>query len=82
MLRPNDTTLDNASLDGPDWGEDLFDNSAEFADNPEPRCPCVLLLDTSQSMSGEPIAALLSGLQVFRDELLAVPLARSASKWR
>ena len=76
MAESNDTALDNAPLDGPDWGEDLFDNSVEFADNPEPRCPCVLVLDTSQSMSGEPIAALNRGLRVFRDELLAVPLAR------
>ncbi len=76
MTPPNDTALDNSPADGPDWGEDLFDNSAEFADNPEPRCPCVLILDTSQSMDGEPIAALNHGLQVFRDELLAVPLAR------
>src|SRR6185437_8991278 len=75
MMPPNDTAVDNAPLDGPDWGEDLFDNSAEFADNPEPRCPCVLILDTSQSMAGEPIAALLRGLSVFREELLAVPLA-------
>ena len=73
-MPPNDTAVDNAPLDGPDWGEDLFDNSAEFADNPEPRCPCVLILDTSQSMAGEPIAALVRGLHVFRDELLAMPL--------
>jgi len=75
MKPPNDTAVDNAPLDGPDWGEALFDNSAEFADNPEPRCPCVLILDTSQSMAGEPMAALLRGLNVFREELLAVPLA-------
>jgi uncharacterized protein YegL len=76
MRKPNDTAVDNAPVEGDDWGEDLFDNSAEFADNPEPRCPCVLLLDTSRSMAGEPIAALLRALHVFRDELLAVPLAR------
>jgi len=28
--------------------------SSEFADNPEPRCPCLLLLDTSESMQGGP----------------------------
>lgn len=76
MGKPNDTAVDNVPLEGDDWGEDLFDNSAEFADNPEPRCPCVLLLDTSQSMAGEPIAALMRGLLVFHNELLAVPLAR------
>lgn len=31
--------------------------AAEFADNPEPRCPCLLLLDTSVSMRGHLKAA-------------------------
>ncbi len=47
----------------------------EFAENPEPRCPCVLLLDTSGSMSGEKIAALNKGLQIFKDDLLQDNLA-------
>lgn len=76
MTPPNDTAVDNSPVDGADWGEDLFESSAEFADNPEPRCPCVLILDTSQSMAGEPIAALNRGLHVFRTELLAAPLTR------
>ena len=29
--------------------------ASEFADNPEPRCPCLLLLDTSGSMDGRAI---------------------------
>ena len=36
----------------------------EFPDlvsNPEPRCPCLLLLDTSGSMSGRPLAELNEG---------------------
>lgn len=41
----------------------------EFADNPEPRCPCVLLLDTSGSMSGAKISELNSGLQTFVEAL-------------
>lgn len=49
--------------------------AVEFADNPEARCPCVLLLDTSGSMEGEPILALNQGLRVFRDELCKDPLA-------
>lgn len=48
---------------------------AEFVDNPEPRCPCVLLLDTSKSMSGKPIEELNAGLKLFRDELLEDELA-------
>lgn len=42
----------------------------EFVDNPETRCPVILLLDTSQSMSGEPMEALNQGVQVFREEVL------------
>ena len=34
----------------------------EFADNPEPRCPCLLLLDTSESMGGAPIGELNDAL--------------------
>lgn len=34
----------------------------EFADNPEPRCAVVLLIDTSRSMEGEPIKELNKGL--------------------
>jgi len=48
---------------------------AEFVDNPEPRCPCILLLDTSGSMGGAPIAELNTGLLTFKDELLADALA-------
>lgn len=48
---------------------------AEFAENPEQRCPVVLLLDTSYSMSGAPIAELNEGLATLRQELLNDPLA-------
>jgi len=54
--------------------EDAFDG-AEFVDNPEPRCPVVLLLDTSKSMTGKPIEELNAGLQLFHDELLEDELA-------
>jgi uncharacterized protein YegL len=46
-----------------------------FAENPENRCPVVLLLDNSGSMNGAPIRELNEGLQVFRDELSADSLA-------
>jgi len=48
---------------------------AEFAENPEPRCPCLLLLDVSGSMSGRPIAELNAGLVAFKDELMADAMA-------
>jgi uncharacterized protein YegL len=50
-------------------------DSIEFADNPEPRCPCVLLLDTSGSMSGARIAALNDGICVFQWEVARDSLA-------
>ena len=58
------TTVDQVPLDGD-----------EFVLNPEPRCPCILLLDTSGSMNGSPIAELNTGLQTFKDELVADSLA-------
>lgn len=52
-----------------------LDEVVEFAENPEPRCPCVLLLDTSGSMQGNAIAALNQGLQSFQEELSKNSLA-------
>ncbi|WP_088242536.1 vWA domain-containing protein [Calothrix rhizosoleniae] len=52
-----------------------LDEVVEFAENPEPRCPCVLLLDTSGSMHGEAIEALNQGLLSFKDELINNSLA-------
>ena len=52
-----------------------LEESVEFAENPEPRCPCVLLLDTSGSMQGSPIVALNHGIRAFRDHLVRDPLA-------
>jgi uncharacterized protein YegL len=46
-----------------------------FAENPEQRCPCVLILDRSSSMNGEPILQLNAGLVTFKDELAADSLA-------
>ncbi len=53
-----------------------LEEMVEFAENQEPRCPCVLLLDTSGSMHGEKIGALNEGLRAFRDDLLRDPVAR------
>src|ERR1035441_1043763 len=48
----------------------------EFAANPDPRCACVLLLDTSGSMDGPPILALNQGLQAFQADIQEDPLAK------
>lgn len=52
-----------------------LEDAIEFAENPEPRCPCVLVLDTSASMQGEPIEALNHGLVTFRENLIKDPMA-------
>jgi uncharacterized protein YegL len=49
--------------------------AVEFAENPEPRVPCVLIVDTSTSMQGPRIDELNKGLESYRDELQADALA-------
>lgn len=48
----------------------------EFADNPEPRVPTILLVDKSSSMHGKKIEALNLGIEQFHRDLSADPLAR------
>jgi len=47
----------------------------ELVANPEPRCACLLILDTSGSMQGQPIAELNAGLVTLKDELMADTMA-------
>lgn len=60
-------------------GYDSFDfghqPEVDFALNPEPRCPCLLLLDVSGSMSGSPIQELNGGLRGFKEDLTSDDLA-------
>lgn len=55
--------------------EQISFETNDFASNPEPRCPCVLLLDVSGSMNGRPLDELNAGLTTFREELSADALA-------
>ncbi|MBG1271860.1 vWA domain-containing protein [Nostoc sp. WHI] len=41
----------------------------EFVENPENRCPVILLLDTSGSMAGQPIQELNRGLAGFKEDV-------------
>lgn len=52
-----------------------LEESVEFVINSQPRCACVLILDTSGSMEGKRIDTLNAGLKTFRDELAADPVA-------
>src|SRR3989304_10123016 len=46
-------------------------SAVEFAENPEPRVPCVLIVDTSTSMQGPRMDELNAGLKFYQKELLA-----------
>lgn len=48
----------------------------QLAENPDPRAPCLLLLDASASMSGGKIRALNEGLELFRQDVMNDELAR------
>jgi len=52
-----------------------FEPPKEFFDNPEQRCACVLLLDTSGSMAGQPISAVNDGIRAFKEALMTDELA-------
>lgn len=48
----------------------------DLIDNPSPRCPVAMVLDTSGSMSGQPIDQLNAGIELFLDEVKRDDLAR------
>jgi uncharacterized protein YegL len=50
----------------------------ELVNNPTKRCPCLLVLDTSSSMDGEPIAELNQGVAQFIRELQNHDLASAS----
>ena len=56
-------TVNNDDID------DIIEVTDEFVDNPESRCPCVLILDCSASMMGTRIAALNEGIALFKEEV-------------
>ncbi len=72
--RQRDKTM-NDFEQKPYTASSFTDDAGLFADNPDPRCPVVLLLDRSGSMSGEPLRQLNVGLKRLRDELQQDPLA-------
>jgi len=59
----------------PDYIDQVPFADAEFALNPENRCPCLLLLDTSGSMEGHRIDELNRGVSELRSQLLADEMA-------
>lgn len=62
-------------MDQVPFGSATFSQAEIFAENPEPRVPCLFVLDVSGSMLGDPIRQLNDGISSFRDELISDPLA-------
>lgn len=60
----------------PEFGAAFLPALKDAALNPEPRCPSLLLLDTSGSMSGERIEQLRIGLEAYQRELSSDSMAR------
>ncbi|MHB8596828.1 MAG: vWA domain-containing protein [Ktedonobacteraceae bacterium] len=58
-----------------DFDSDFDDVDVALESNPDPRCPCILLLDTSSSMAGAPVAALNAGLQTLQQDIRKDDLA-------
>jgi uncharacterized protein YegL len=57
--------------------EDILQKAAreKLIENPESRCPCVLLVDTSGSMRGDPIDQLNMGINTFLEDVKKDSLA-------
>jgi uncharacterized protein YegL len=76
-LVESDNPIQNHAISPRNMEQNPFTDSAPgFAENPEPRCASVLLLDVSGSMGGVPLQQLQEGLSVYKDELFADTLAR------
>ena len=60
----------------PQYADDIpLQDMVEFAENPEPRCPCVIVLNNCDWQSSESLAALNQGIQMFKRALENDPLA-------
>ena len=64
----------------PDYIDQVPFADAEFALNPENRCPCLLLLDTSGSMEGARIEQLNQGVADLRSQLIGRRYGRKACR--
>lgn len=64
-----DEFFDSISNDSTVKPNNDFIYKPEITENPDPRCPVVLVLDTSGSMEGEPIKELNAGIETFKREI-------------
>jgi len=59
---------------------DFILSQEELIENPDPRIPIVLALDTSSSMSGEPIAELQKGIETFFEAIKSDEIAKTSAE--
>ena len=60
--------------------EDFSVTGSDLVENPTPRVPVVLCLDTSGSMAGEPIRELADGVNLFQESVRKDEIARYAAE--
>ena len=51
------------------YHDSVLEDTVEFAENPEPRCPCVLVLDVSGSMRGPRMDTLNQSIREFKTQV-------------
>ena len=69
-------TLDIRHHESPEPdGPQTLEHLTEFAQNPEPRCPCIILIDQSGSMDDRCINSVNQRLREFRQDELAAARA-------
>lgn len=64
----------------PDPNNQPLPEIVEFADNPEPRCPCIVLVDSSGSMNGRKIDSVNHGIKELKQTLLQDELTASRAE--
>ena len=57
-----------------------LEGMVEFAENPEPRCPCIILVDQSTSMKGDRIASVNKGIREFKNSIMEDEVAAARAE--
>ena len=73
----SDITEERFPDSAPGEDEDRTYGASEFADNPEPRCPVLIIADCSGSMAGPPMDAMNQGVDTLYQAIAEDEVARN-----
>ena len=74
---PEESFHEEINPDEPDLLHEDELGDVEFADNPEPRCPVLIVADCSGSMAGRPISAMNQGVDDLYQAIIDDEIARN-----